>query len=226
VEASNCLYKEAITSGLGVFELRIDATSELLNRKTEGALVVVQSAGHRITIKKVMAPTAWLPTGMRVDSARAWLVYITKHTELAEQLRIEFTLPAMPFTVQAGTDTGQWLTAIEFEDGIRQVHIGTLDEEWFSGTDKAAWMPKRLVPMLNSGVIITEIQENGLVTTVPELLVQEQFYLHYILAESARQKSAEYPEDWDVSTWYAVEQSRKSLEDAWDEQEGYSSANN
>jgi hypothetical protein len=222
MEAKNCLYREAITSGLGVFELRIDATSERLSTKTEGSVVVVQSAGHLVTIKKVTAPTAWLPTGMSVDTAMAWLVYITKHTEVAEQLSFGFTLPAMPSTVQAGANTGEWLTAVEFEDGSRQVHIGTQDEEWLVQSSNGAWMPPRLVSMLNNGLIITEIKENGLVTTAPELLVHEQFYLHYILAESARQKSAEYPDEWDVSTWYAVDQSRKSLEEAWNNETAHS----
>jgi hypothetical protein len=225
LEAKNCLYKEDIASGLGVFELRIDATGERLSTRTEGSAVVVQSAGHLVTIKKVTVPTAWLPTGMSVDTATAWLVYITKHTAVAEQLSFGFTLPSMPSTVQTGANTGQWLTAIEFDDGIRQVHIGTQDEEWFSWIDKAAWIPQRLVPMLNDGLVITDIKDNGLVTTVPELLVHEQFYLHYILAESARKKSIEYPDEWDVSTWYAVDQSRKSLEEAWNNQAAHSNDN-
>jgi hypothetical protein len=218
MEFANCLFKEKIDSGLGVFELKINATGEWLHETKAGSAVTVQLTGHTITIKKLAAPTAWLPLGMQVDTAKAWLIYITKQAGAAEQIHIEFTLPTMPLTVQADANTGEWLTAIELENGIRQVHIGTLDEEWFSQARGDAWLPPRLVPMLDNGLIITEIKKNGLATTVPELLMHEQFYLHYIFAESARRKSVQYPDEWDVSTWYAVDQSRKSLEEAWNNQ--------
>jgi len=220
--AESCLYKEEIASGIGVFELQISATNEQLRQEDSAAS---QSVGHTITIKKVAAPTGWLPVGMRVDAAKAWLIYITKHTEVVERLSIKFTLPFMPSTIQSGADTGEWLTAIEFENGSRQVHIGTQDEEWFSRYGEAAWMLKRLVSALDKGLVVTKIEANGLITAVPELLMHEQFYLHYVLAESARHKSADYPDEWDVATWYAVDQSQKSLEAAWHEQAGHSSKN-
>jgi hypothetical protein len=220
MESANCLFKEEIASGLGVFELRIDTTGECIQEAKAGSAVTIQSTEHTITIKKVTAPTAWLPLGMRVDTAMAWLIYITKHAEGAEQIRIEFTLPIMPSIIQSGADTGEHLTAIEFENGIRQVHIGTQDEDWFAQSSNGAWMP--LVSMLVNGLLVSDIKEDGLVTTVPNMLMHEQFYLHYILAESARQKSAEYPDEWDVSTWYAVDQSRKSLEEAWNNEAAHS----
>lgn len=223
MEASNCIYKENIVSGLGVFELRINATGELLSQTVEGLSTVIQSVGHMVTVKKVVAPTGWLPAGMHVDYAKAWLIYITKHTEAAAQLSIEFILPNKPSTIQSGANTGEWLTAIEFENGIRQAHIGTPDEEWFALYGKATWMPQRLVSMLHNGLLVSNIKNDGLVTAVPELLMHEQFYLHYVLAESSRQKSTEYPDEWDVATWYAVDQSQKSLEAAWNEQAGHSS---
>jgi hypothetical protein len=153
---------------------------------------------------------------MSVDTAKAWLFYITKSNAVEEQLTVSFKLVHKMSSINSGTDTGQWLSAIEFEDGIRQLHIGTQDEEWFSWYGKQHWMPGRFVQALaKQELLITAIEEDGLKTKVPALLTGEQFYIHYILAESPRRKSAQYPDDWDVSTWYAVEQSQQSLEEAW-----------
>lgn len=215
-----CLYKVHHRSGLGALELRIDSTGALLGIESEGQATSIVSTGHRITIKQVAAPTAWLPAYMSVDSAIAWLFYITKPNELSERLLISFKLPDMASFIEAGADSGESLTAIEFEDGVRQLHVGTQDEEYFSWCGEAAWMPSRLVPLLaGDKLLVTHVEANGLLTQVPELFVNEGFYLHYILAESPRRKSTEYPDEWDVATWYAVDQTRSMLEEAWNEQQ-------
>ncbi|NML63584.1 hypothetical protein HHL22_00015 [Hymenobacter sp. RP-2-7] len=153
---------------------------------------------------------------MKVDWAEAWLFYITKQTNQQELLTVSFGLPAMPAATQAGSNTGQFLTAIEFEDGSWQVHLGTPDEEWFALYGEQARLPARLKESLaNNELLVTSIEANGLKSSVPELHLQEQFYLHYILAESPRRKSTDYPDEWDVSTWFAVDQSQKALEAAW-----------
>lgn len=216
MEVENCLYKEDIVSGLGMFELRVDATSDCLSTKTEGSAVSIRSAGHRVTIKKVTAPTIWLPDGLSIDIATAWLIYIIKYNEFREQLFIRFGLPDVPSNIQHEADSGQWLTAIEFEDGVRQVHIGTQDEQCLAQYGEEEWMPQRLTHSLNSDeLIVTAVEEKGLKTTIPDLVVGEQFYLHYLLAESPRRKSQQYPDDWDVSTWYAVDQPQKTLQKDW-----------
>jgi hypothetical protein len=155
---------------------------------------------------------------MTVDTAVAWMLYITKPNALPERLYISFKLPDMAPSIQTGPNGGEWLTAIEFEDGARQLHLGTQDEEYFAWCDKAAWMPSRLVPLLaDYKLLVTQVEVDGLLTQVPELFIGEGFYLHYILAESPRRKSVEYPDNWDVATWYAVEQTRSTLEAAWEE---------
>lgn len=213
------LYKEIIPLELGPFNLQIATDGKLVDMKSEKSSVAIRSTGYDILIKYVVAPTDWLPTGMHVDIARAWLFYITKRNETREELTISFKLLHKTSAIESSADTGQHLTAVEFENGIRQIHIGTQDEEWFTWYGKQNWMPKRLVAPLDKGeLIITDIESDGLKTTLPELFVGEQFYLHYILADSSRRKSTEYPDDWDVSTWYAVDQSQKSLEEAWAKQ--------
>ncbi|RZJ86415.1 MAG: hypothetical protein EOO60_13450, partial [Hymenobacter sp.] len=181
--------------------MQIDADGELLNVTPERSSVTISSSGHDILVKHAVTPTDWLPLGMCVDTAKAWLFYITKHNVTREQLTISFKLLHKGLTTRSSANTGQWLTAIEFENDIRQVHIGTQDEEWFARYAEQNWMPKRLIAALDKeGLVITTVEDDGLETKLPELLVGEQFYLHYILADSPRRKSTEYPDDWDVST--------------------------
>jgi hypothetical protein len=221
MKTKECLYKENFKSGLGLFELRIDSTGQLLSVESMKLATLIRSTGYDIVIKRVAAPTSWLPANMSVEITEAWLFYITKRNVVQEKLTICFGLPDKKPPIQTGPDTGQWLTAVEFEDSLRQVHIGSLDEEWFAWYGKAAWTPQRLVPVLRSDALsITVIEEKGLRTSLPELLINERFYLHYILAESPRRKSEEYPDEWDVSTWYAVDQTQTLLEDAWNKQAG------
>lgn len=216
MEANDCLYKENITTGLGLFELRIYSTSELLSSESGDFLTIIHSGGYNIIIKRILSPTVWLPDNMSIDAVTAWLFYITKSSEVEEQLTIYFELLNHSLSIQAEADTGQWLQAIEFEDGIRQVHIGTQDEQGFAWYGEKDWMPQRLVFPLNSDkLIVTTVEKKGLRTTVPTLLKGEQFYLHYLLAESPRCKSKQYPDDWDVSTWYAVDQPQKTLQEDW-----------
>ena len=213
------MYKESITSGLGRFNLQIDSTGELQTVHYEEHTIKLRSVGHDILIKHVVAPTDWLPPGMNVDSAKAWLVYIIKYGAPKEQLTISLKLLDNISAVQAQANTGQNLSAIEFENGVRQVHLGTQDEEWFSWYSKKEWMPSRLISVLsNYKLFVTTIDEDGLRSQIPELFIGERFYLHYVLAESPRRKAMEYPKDWDVSTWYAVDQSQDSLEEAWSKQ--------
>lgn len=216
MEANDCLYKKTIITGLGQFELQMHSSSELLDSEAGKLLTTIHSGSYDIVVKRVLAPTIWLPDNMSIDAVTAWLFYITKTSEVEEQLTICFELLNHSPSIQVEADTGQWLQAIEFEDGIRQVHIGTQDEQCFAWYGEKAWMPQRLVSALNSNkLIITVVEEKGLKTTVPDLVKGEQFYLHYLLAESPRCKSKQYPDDWDVSTWYAVDQPQKTLQEDW-----------
>jgi hypothetical protein len=215
----SCLYKENVISGLGLFTMQVESTGGLLSVESTEDTISICSTGYDVTLKRVNAPTDWLPAGMSVDTAKGWLFYIAKKNEIEQQLTISFKLLHKLPSINSSADTGQWLSAIEFEDGVRQLHIGTQDEEWFSWYGKHQWMPERLVSALDKHeLLITEIDEGGLKTKVPALFAGERFYIHYVLAESPRRKSIQYPDEWDVSTWYAVDQSQQSLEEAWNKQ--------
>ncbi|WP_375416610.1 hypothetical protein [uncultured Hymenobacter sp.] len=158
-----------------------------------------------------------MPNKMQVESATAWLFYITKHNANEEQLAISMTLIDKDSTVQRSQATGQNLIAIEFENSIRQMHLGTEDEESMAYRASIQdYMPERFKsPLLNFEIEVTSITTCGLVTQIPKLKMGEQFYFHYIMAENPYHQSVDYPDESDQSTWFAVEQSKKQLERVW-----------
>lgn len=217
MQTPHLLYRETVSSDLGEFELRIESTNRLLHIESKGLSVKLLSTGCQIIIKRIAAPVDSLPSHMHVDRAEAWLFYVTKLGAELEQLNLSFCLVSNHSKVDAGADTGQGLVAIEFEDGTRQVHIGTQDEETFDWYSQQAWVPKRISQELaNGSLLITTIVNDGLKTQIPALLENEQFYLHYVWAESQQRNSVDYPEEQDISTWCAVDQPKEALEKAWE----------
>lgn len=213
-----CLLKEPYQSGVGLLVLRLDSSADFVEIQGEGAERLIRTRGHEVTIRHLPAAGPQLPGGMQVDSVVAWAFYIRKRNAEAEQLTFSIRLRnPTPADIKSSPDTGQGLTAIELTSPTRQVHIGTPDEDYLSGrAAKNQWVPRRLAEDLNRfRLLVTTIEADGLRTQVPPLLEQEQFYFHYVVAESSRRKSAEYPAEWDISTWYAVEQEREQLEAIW-----------
>lgn len=214
------IFHEIYQSQLGIFELRLTSTNTLFQVVTaaDGAR---RTAGHSVLIRKIAAPLDWFPSGMKVETATAWLFYITKHNLSGEQLTFTIELSA-DSAIQGTTDTGQYLWAVEFENGIRQAHIGTEDEEAMAfRAARQDWMPPRLGSALAKDdlpVTSSSPDKRGLRTQIPQLLPGEEFYFHYIVAENPYRKSVDYPDEMDISTWYAVSQTKKRLEQAWQAQ--------
>ena len=206
---------ELYPSQLGRLELLMHSTNQLSRTEVENSVYI--TVGHRIELKKVIPDFAWLPLGMLIESAVAWLFYISKRNIVIEQLSFSIALEAINTTVECGPDTGEHLIAIGLENGLRQMHIGTEDEDVMAhraSTGDA--MPKRFGPPLSKYEMeITVITSRGLSTQIPELDEGEQFYFHYIVAENPYRQAVDYPEEVDSSTWFAVDQSKKQLEQRW-----------
>ncbi|GAB3722763.1 hypothetical protein GCM10027594_03570 [Hymenobacter agri] len=149
---------------------------------------------------------------MQVETVTAWLFFIRKWTKGSEQLTVSIELQTSDNTIRSGGESGENLVAVGFENGIRQLHIGTEDEEamvWRA--TKNDFMPPRLEPLLRKyETEVSTITERGLYTRIPLLEAGERFYFHYIIAENPYKASADYPDEPDVSTWFAVDQTKKS----------------
>lgn len=216
----HCLLEERYQSALGEIMLRLHSEADTVQVSYQGRDTRLLTLGHELLIRRGSLPAAWLPdwrpAGLRIDSA-AWGFYLWKRNATAEHLDFTIGLDTPATAVEASAHTGQWLTAVELASSARQLHIGTQDEDWFAGEAASGkWVPRRLATSLASYALqITTIGPAGLKTRIPPLPEGEAFYFHYILAESARRKSVEYPDEWDVSTWFCVEQTKEKMEEAW-----------
>jgi len=211
----SCLFKEIYQSQLGALVLLMNSSTQVVAEEIKSGVFV--TAEYEVVIRAVTPSLGWLPAGMQVESTGAWLFYISKRANGDEQLIFRIELRATDRNVQSGAATGQNLIAIEFENGIHQLHIGTEDEEAMAGRASISdYMPARFErPLSKYEMEITAITSHGLSTQIPALEIGEHFYFHYIVAENPYFQSVDYPDEPDASTWFAVEQSKKQLEKNW-----------
>lgn len=215
-----CLLEERYPSALGEIVLRLHSEADFAQLEHRGRETYVLTSGYELLIQRGSLPADWLPewrpAGLQIASA-AWGFYCGKRNTTAEQLTFTIGLDAPEATLEIGSAGGQWLTAIELASPTDQLHIGTQDEDWLASEAAAGtWVPRRLAaPLATYSLLVTSIEPSGLKTLLPALQEKEQFYFHYILAESARRKSVEYPDEWDISTWFCVDQTRQMMEKVW-----------
>ena len=211
----SCIFKEIYQSQLGPLELLINSSNQLFAEENKKGVLV--TADYEVVIKKIAPYFDWLPAGMQVESAQAWLFYLSKRNAGSERLSFSIALQATNTVVQCGAATGQNLIAVEFENGTCQMHIGTEDEDAMAYRASISdHMPARFETLLSKYEMeVTTITACGLFTQIPVLVMGEQFYFHYIVAENPCLQSTDYPNEADASTWFAVEQSKMQLERSW-----------
>ncbi|MCB2379760.1 hypothetical protein LGH70_19345 [Hymenobacter sp. BT635] len=210
------VYEEVYVSQLGEFKLEVTSSNTLF--RVEQCANSLHTVGHTITAKRLQPAQEWLPAHMYVEMATAWLFYITKRNASQEQLTFSIALQNPALTAEP--ETGENLVAVGFGNGIRQLHIGTEYEEAMACRAAANdWMPTRLERVLRTemGVNLTTITPHGLRTRLPLLEPGENFYFHYTLAENPYRKALESLGYMDISTWFAVEQTKAQLERSWQE---------
>ncbi|WP_022823955.1 hypothetical protein [Hymenobacter norwichensis] len=216
MSVATTIFRKAHQSQLGLIELQLQTSDNLFPVENEAD--IFRTVGHTVEVRKLTTPPEWLPSSMQVEAAIAWLFYITKHNAGDEQLTFSAGLQSED-NIEGQTTTGQYLCAIEFENGVRQLHIGAEDEEAMAQRAYANdWMPLRLAsPLWNSLIEVTSItsDKRGICTRIPQLQTGEQFYFHYILAENPYRELVNYPGEIDLATWIAVDQPKHRLEQAW-----------
>lgn len=225
---------ENIHLELAAFKLSVKSTGNIITcEEIKETILCIHTANYKIEMHSVSLPLRywssltenyWTSPDFQISFSKAWLFYITKTSSSQEELAFSIELSDASTQINVGPATGQWLIAVELEDGVNQVHIGAEDEDALAARgEKNDWMPPRLVEKLQSYTFLpTQITEKGLVTTVSELEFGERFYFHYIIAEEKYRKSLEYPDEVANSSWMAVEQSKYQLEKAWQSQNKFS----
>lgn len=138
-----------------------------------------------------------LPSSMKIDKCFAfiWRIKALENLEINLQCLLESCLIGSP-------ESGEHLIAQTFENNSINLSIGTEDEEKLELRSKNNdWIPHRLLSSINSSKLC--YLDQGIEARF-SLLKEEKIQVQFIVAWVLKTNN-------DLSTWYAVEQSGRSI---------------
>lgn len=186
------------------------------------------TSGHRIILETFELDNDWLPNKMNIETSYGWRWFIEKTNSTKENLFLYCNLKEPVPELNWGIDTGERLDALYIQNQNKILHIGTEDtdshqERAFNGD----WMPKRFEERLtmrrpkkwlqrfygNYWIWnFVECIDFGFKIYIPDLYKGEKIYFHYLIATNTIKRSEINPDEEDISTWYAVGQSKYFLD--------------
>ena len=175
------------------------------NTYENGKSEIFETIGHRIELIefKIRQP---LYNGETVTDSFGWLWKIQKRNSENESIETFCLLEKPNENVEYDTACGESLDAIEVFNENWSLHIGTEDGEvlnYRARNDDE--FPARLENKVDFYNSITKMQENGLRTSIPNLIQHENLHLQYLTAYDKRNIES-------VNTWLAVDQDKRKLE--------------
>ncbi len=174
----------------------------------------VTTLGHNIRLMPFDLKQIWSPETMEYESAHVWRWFIDKTNNENEKLTIFCKLINPSADIEYGGNPGEHLDAIEIENKTYHLHIGTEDGEIMQYRAEANdLMPERFKEEIGLYKSFTEYTDYGFKTIVPKLDKGEKIYFHFIIATNPIKASKDYPNERDASTWFAVDQSKKWLDE-------------
>lgn len=160
-----------------------------------------------------------------VKSFIGWRWFIEKISENDERLFIYCKLIDPQVNTTFSSDTGECLDATEIENEIYHLHIGTEDAEVLQSRAKLGdLMPQRFNNLLgwhwnkikqqfDFCYSFTEYIDFGFKINIPKLFKGEKIYFHFLVATNPIQDSQENSGYMDISTWLAVDRSKRFLDE-------------
>lgn len=175
-------------------------------RKYEnGNSEIFKTKGHRIEIIsfKIRVP---LYNGDDLTDSFGWIFRVEKILDVEERIELHCLLDKKDDSVIFDAATGENLDSIQADDNEWTLNIGTEDGEVLSSrAEMNDWFPIRLKNKVGFYQSITEMRQNGLVTSVPDLWQGEKMHIQYLTAYDRK-------DDQKVNTWLAVEEFKRKLE--------------
>ena len=187
------------------------------NISKSGNIMTIETKAHIVELIELKLKNNWIPNGMSFENSNGWIWKIKKNKNIEETISINCNLIEPTDNLNSGYDTGEYLDALEIENGVKVLHIGTEDSEClYERAKKSNMMPNRLIKDIKGDPTLpfyfTEYLDFGFRTKIPKLFVGENIYFHYLVAINTIKPSSEYPEEQDDSTWFAVDQSKEFLD--------------
>jgi hypothetical protein len=181
-----------------------------------------KSESYEIKIIEFNEIKDWLKdaSGVKIEKSIGFIFQIIKLNNKKENLKFKCILENNDSKATSEPDTGEHLLAIWIDDNKNVVSIGTEDGEAMKyRAEENDWIPNRFKSEL--GIIkvwgkykeksFTEIIDFGLETEIPYLKKGEKFYFHYLIATNELKKSIDYPDEFDISTNFAVDFPKRTL---------------
>ena len=104
----------------------------------------VTTLGHKITLETFELQNDWVPDTMEFETSIGWRWFIQKTDDKMENLTLYFKLIDPAPDLIRTPDSSENLDAIEIENKLHQLHIGTEDGEIMqSRAETNDWMPDR-----------------------------------------------------------------------------------
>ena len=175
----------------------------------------ITTANYQINLQSFELRNDWISVTMSFDSSIGWRWFVEKTSDSIENLILFCTLIKPKPNLELDYCSGECLDAVEISNQTHILHIGTEDGEIMrSRSMNNDCMPLRFENLLDYDQTFTKYLDFGFKTIIPALYNQEKIYFHYLIATKTIKQSLEYSKakDIDISTWFAVDQSKTFLD--------------
>lgn len=213
----NILYSSDFPTEIGVVSSILESNiNDPFQISAINNSTTIETSGHIINLVTFKLKNEWIPSAMRFEDSHGWIWKIKKKKNINEKFLIKCTVLMPSKNLTSAPDSGECLDAIEIESENKVLHIGTEDGECLWARAKASdFMPGRLIKYFGKDPLsysFTEYLDFGFKTEIPDLRANEQIYFHFLSAINTIKPSIQYPDERDVSTWFAVDQTKNFLE--------------
>ena len=202
------ILKDTFETNLGVIELSIN--SEYKVQYLVNSNLKVETENHKIEVVVIDLKKLELPKHMKIENSKGWRIYIEKKSEKSEKLNVICKLLNKNAENTWNYDSGENLDAVEIENGKELLHIGTEDGEAMKWrAENNDWFPNRLKNEINLEKPLTNYIDFGFVSKIPNLEINENIYLHFLIATRKTEKN----DNENISTWIAVDRNKNELDE-------------
>lgn len=203
------ILKDKFETNLGEIELSIK--SEYATQYSVKDNLKIETENHKIKVLVIDLNDLEFPEQMKIEHSRGWRIYIEKKSKKSEKLSITCKLINRNPENNWGYDSGENLDAVEIENKKELLHIGTEDGEVMKWrAENNDWFPSRLKNEISLEKPITNYIDFGFESIIPNLEINEKLYLHFLIAT---RKKKEKNDNENISTWIAVDNSKKQLDE-------------
>ncbi len=203
------ILSDTFETNLGEIELSIK--SEYAIQYSDKDNLKVETENHKIEVLVIDLKELEFTEEMKIENSKGWRIYIEKKSDKSEKLYVTCKLLNRTSENTWCYNSGENLDAVEIENRKELLHIGTEDGELMKWrAENNDWFPIRLKNEISLEKPISKYIDFGFESIIPNLEINEKLYLHFLVAT---RKKTEKNDNENMSTWIAVDKSKKELDE-------------